>query len=581
MLRLRVAPAHPLPATELPHGGGTTGALVRALDWSETALGARASWPPSLATTVETLLSTQHPMLLFWGPDLVQIYNDAFLPSFGAGQHPAAMGQRAEDCWGEVWPLVGSQLADVMTKAVPCWCEDAMVPIARNDRVEEVYWTYSYSPVFQEDRTVGGTLVVCAETTSRVLQTRRQKLLRAIAERTTALTAAADVLPAVFAALGDLREDIPFAAQLGPLAGRCEVLAAVGLSAVGSVTLRAALAASEDLGLPCLLQTGPIAAAPWPEPVTAGFEVPLGARGTLLFGTSPRLPFDDAYRRFLEENGAAITHAEERISASVARAALAAERRDLLLQAPVATALLTGPHHRYELANAPYVAMVGREVIGMTYIEAFPEVVGTVLPGIHDAVYRDGVPFAASEMLVPLVRGGATVDTYFNFNLQPIHDASGAVFGMMCIAMDVSEVVRARHDLEAASRAKDRFLAMLGHELRNPLAPIVTALDIVEMRTPGELSREHQLVRRQVTHLVRLVDDLLDVSKITRGKIELRHEEVELADLVRKAIELADAVLQAREHHLRVELPPEPVRWWADPVRLTQVLTNLLTNAAR
>ena len=573
--------AQPLLATELPHGGGTTGALVRTLDWTATPLGSRASWPPSLATLVETLLSSRHPMLLFWGPDLVQVYNDAFLPSLGAGKHPAAMGQRAQACWSDVWPLVGPQIADVIATAVPCWHEDALVPVARDGRVEEVYWTYSYSPVFQEDRTVGGTLVVCAETTSRVLHARREKLLRAVDRRTTALTAAADVLPAVLAVLGDLREDVPFAAQVGPRAGGYEVLAAVGLSAAGSATLRAALAASDEHGLPGLVLTGAIAAPPWPEPVTAGFEVPLGARGTLLFGTSPRRPFDDAYRGFLEQIGAAIAHAEERISASVARAALAAERRDLLLQAPVATALLTGPHHRYELANAPYIAMVGREVVGMRYTEAFPEVVGTALPGIHDAVYRDGVPFATSEMRVPLVRDGVTVDAYYNFNLQPIRDASGAVFGMMCIAIDVSEVVRAREELEAASRAKDEFLAMLGHELRNPLAPIVTALDIVEMRTPGERSREHQLVRRQVTHLVRLVDDLLDVSKITRGKIELRHEPVELADVVRKAIELADAGLQAHEHHLRVELPAEPVRWWADPVRLAQVLTNLLANAAR
>jgi signal transduction histidine kinase len=138
----------------------------------------------------------------------------------------------------------------------------------------------------------------------------------------------------------------------------------------------------------------------------------------------------------------------------------------------------------------------------------------------------------------------------------------------------------ARAEAEAASRSKDEFLAMLGHELRNPLAPIVTALEILRLR--GQVpERELGLLQRQVRHLTRLVDDLLDVSRITRGKVEIRKEPVELSAAVDKAIEMAGPLFEERRHELAVEVPTDGLEVHGDPVRLSQVAANLLTNAAR
>ncbi len=138
----------------------------------------------------------------------------------------------------------------------------------------------------------------------------------------------------------------------------------------------------------------------------------------------------------------------------------------------------------------------------------------------------------------------------------------------------------ARVEAETASRSKDEFLAMLGHELRNPLAPIVTALEVLRLR--GQVpEREMGILRRQVQHLTRLVDDLLDVSRITRGKVEIRKEPVELLTAVAKGIEMAGPLLEQRQHALAVEVPPEGLEVHGDPVRLSQVVANLLTNAAR
>jgi signal transduction histidine kinase len=137
--------------------------------------------------------------------------------------------------------------------------------------------------------------------------------------------------------------------------------------------------------------------------------------------------------------------------------------------------------------------------------------------------------------------------------------------------------------LADADRRKDEFLAMLGHELRNPLAPVTTALELMRLHRdePLRVARARETIERQVAHMTRLIDDLLDVSRITRGKIELRHEAVVLSTLVARAVEGARPIIDERGHRLTVDLPDEPITLRADPARLEQVLANLLNNAAK
>ncbi|MDQ3364742.1 MAG: ATP-binding protein [Myxococcota bacterium] len=595
-------PLDPYRATVLPAGNGAMGELIRALDWAATPLGAIAAWPGSLVTTVETLLGSQQPMFLWWGPELIQFYNDAYVPSFGRGKHPRALGQRGAECWPEIWPIIGPQIAGVMTSGTSTWHEDALVPIHRNERIEEVYWTYGYSPIFDAGRRVAGCLVVCTETTSRVLSERRQRLFGRVAERATMIDEPEALLESAFASFASAGADIPFAAAYDATA--TTMTQVIGVREEDLDRVRSIAAQLTTLTAPARLPLDPpLTAGPWPEPVREVFAVPVAGRGTHVFGISSQLSFDAAYRDFLVQLVEYVTLAQSRSEAFAARAAIEAERRDLLLQAPVATALLTGPAHRFELANELYVEMVGRSVVGKTYLEAFPELADSALPAILDEVFQRGTPFVSNEMLIRVDCSGSGTpqDRYFKFNLQPIRDVTGAVFGMMAIAVDITEGVRARqeqvaalarlqeaHDertdlvreLEQASRAKDEFLAMLGHELRNPLAPIVTALHLLKARESSTPSPEHKILERQVEHLTRLVDDLLDVSKITRGKVELKKELVELGDVITKAIEMAGD-LEDREHRFTVDVPREPIRWWGDPVRLAQVVANLLTNAAR
>jgi PAS domain S-box-containing protein len=148
------------------------------------------------------------------------------------------------------------------------------------------------------------------------------------------------------------------------------------------------------------------------------------------------------------------------------------------------------------------------------------------------------------------------------------------------ITVDITELVALREAAEAANLAKDQFLAMLGHELRNPLAPILTALQLIKLRGVDAVERERSIIERQVQHLVRLVDDLLDVARITRGRVDLKRERVEAADIVARAIEIASPLLEQQRHTLLVDVP-RGLLIEGDASRLAQIVANLVNNAAK
>jgi signal transduction histidine kinase len=279
---------------------------------------------------------------------------------------------------------------------------------------------------------------------------------------------------------------------------------------------------------------------------------------------------------------------------AAARQAVDRERQELsriLAQAPVAIAVWRGPEHVFELANSRYEEIFGRRAaVGRRVRDVYRDARLDLraLWDIFDRVYRTGEPYFSPEYAVPWTgRAASRREAYFAFTLSPLRDADGAVTGLVAVAVDVTEQVLARRhgdDLrlaaENANRAKDEFLAMLGHELRNPVAPILTALRLVRLREGG-LGRELVIIERQVQHLVRLIDDLLDVSRITRGKTELRTTFLELAEAVAQGLEVASPLLEQREHAVSLDVPAKGLGVVGDPARLAQVVSNILTNAAK
>jgi PAS domain S-box-containing protein len=256
----------------------------------------------------------------------------------------------------------------------------------------------------------------------------------------------------------------------------------------------------------------------------------------------------------------------------------------LFMQSPVPIGVFKGPDLVYEMANAAYLEVVGgRDILGKPLLQALPEIRGQGFDQLLRGVMRAGEPIVGREALFMLEREGRLQETYWTFICSPLRDTDGAVNRVVALCEDVTEQRRLMHELMEADRRKDEFLATLAHELRNPLAPLRTSVQLLRRQAPPtpSLQRATDVIDRQVQQLVRLVDDLLDVSRITLDKLELRKARVTLAMVVQAAVEASRPLIEQCGHELTVTLPSEPVDLDADLTRLAQVFLNLLNNAAR
>jgi CheY-like chemotaxis protein len=167
--------------------------------------------------------------------------------------------------------------------------------------------------------------------------------------------------------------------------------------------------------------------------------------------------------------------------------------------------------------------------------------------------------------------------------VSPVRNAAGKIIGASKVARDITDRKQAEAALREADRRKDEFLATLAHELRNPLAPIRNSLHILRMTAGNDPTAERvcEMMERQVNNMVRLVDDLMEVSRITRGLIDLRKEETDLAAVLRSAVETSRPLITAAEHQLAITIPQEPIPLYGDAIRLGQIFANLLNNAAK
>jgi signal transduction histidine kinase len=987
------------------------GALIRSKGWDSTLLGPISKWPQSLRTAVSICINSRFPIVLFWGPQLVMIYNDAYLPITG-GKHPRSLGQPGLECWAEVRDVVGPMLLGVLTRGEATWSEDLMLPLDRGDGSKEAYFTFAYSPITDESKGVGGVFCAVVETTERVIQERRLRLLNALADTTQAKTPG-EACALAAAQIARAPSDVPFVllylldeiARVARLAGSAHVepggplcptempfghsspwpfeeaaskdgatlvaldagphgtsaavilpiersgsgrrfgflvaglspmlrkdasydrfhnLLSAGISqAVNNAAayeeersradalaeidrakttffsnvshefrtpLTLMLAPIQDmLGMPedarvdrsavdllhrnalrllklvnTLLEFSRIEAGrveavyepvdiaaltaelassfraaveraglelvvdcpPLPEPVYVdrdmwekvvlnllsnafkftfegtiavrvrwvddGVSVQISDTGTgisdeelpRLFerfhriegarsrshegsgiglalcqelvrlhggtvhvtsrvgegtcfdvriprgfahlpsnrlragrtlqptglgseayvkealrwvtspaseGATPQPPtaaagprerilvaddnadMRDYVTRLLREqweveavgdgvaalasirsrppalvlcdvmmprlDGFALARTlrvdpelralpiimlsarageEEsskglnagandyiakpfgardllvRVAAALASARVARDMRALqeaqreylhrlFEHAPVGIAVLRGPDHVFEVVNPRYASLVpGHSILHRAIRDAMPELAGQGIYELLDRVYATGEPYLGRSIRLLVVGEDARPqERFFDFAYQPIPGNDGTSESILVVVFEVTELARARRDADAANRAKDEFFAILGHELRNPLAPIVTALQLMRLRDDGAMAKERAVIERQVRQITRLVDDLLDVSRVTRGMVTLKRVPIELSEVVARAIEMAGPLLEERRHRLEVDVPAAGLILHADPTRMTQVVSNLITNAAK
>ena len=243
-------------------------------------------------------------------------------------------------------------------------------------------------------------------------------------------------------------------------------------------------------------------------------------------------------------------------------------------------------------ARVTFLNPVAESLTGWSSTEAEGEPLASVFEIVNEETHapvqnpalralRDGAVVALQNHTVLVSRSG--VETPIDDSAAPIRDANGLMTGAVLIFRDITERNAAERALQDADRRKDEFLAMLAHELRNPLAPMRNALEIVRLSAddPAIVGNVRGMMERQVDHMVRLTDDLLDVSRITRNRLELRRKPVDLADVVHRAMESTDPLLKERRHTVTLALPTKPLVVDADESRLAQVLYNLLGNAAK
>jgi signal transduction histidine kinase len=605
-------------------GGGEMGALCRETDWSATPLGPVQGWSSSLRTIVSTLLNSRHAMFLWWGPDLVQIYNDGYRPSLGeGGRHPRALAALGRDFWTDIWDIIAPQIEGVMKRGEATWHEDQLVAIERNGRIEEVYWTYGYSPVRDDDGSIGGTLVVCQETTHRVIAERRLRVqLRLAALQTRG--SRQDAAAAATRILASNSLDVPFVLcylSLGDTPDARPMLAHAQGLATGIPPDRWPLRTAMESGQPQLVEVKGweeiAGSGPWPEQPESAVVLPMltpgdgRALGALVVGLSARLPWREGYRAFL--SGAA-THVASHIAMREQQEER--ERRDRELEversrlafvfqnAPAFLAVLRGPQHVFELVNDAYYQLVGhRELIGKPVFEALPEVRDQGFEDLLNGVLATGTPFIGREvpLLVGREQGAPPQERFLDLVYMPLVEANGTRSGVIAHGTDVTEQVharreierllreseRARADAEEANQAKSQFLANMSHELRTPINAIIGYADLLEIGLPAKLSEAQQSYAKRIkvsgAHLVGLVNDILDLSKIEAGGMTVARESVLVRDVASEAMDMV--IPQAQEKGIQVpeKSPCEPhdAMYLGDRDRVRQILVNLLSNAVK
>lgn len=420
-------------------GGGELGERTRNYDWAGTSIGTPDQWPQSLRATLSIILNARFPMFLWWGPELIQFYNDAYRPSLGHnGKHPTALGQKGEDCWPEIWPVIKPLIDQVLGGGEATWSEDQLIPIYRNGKLEDVYWTFSYSPVKDESGQPAGVLVICNETTNAVISHKKLEVSEA---RFRSIVEQAPVAVALFTGP---RFIITLANE--------RVLQFWGRSQeqVMDKPLFEALPEASGQGFEALL-TGVYTTG---ERFVAN-ELPVTLeRNGRLEQTYIDFVYDPYYASDGTISGIIVLCVEitQQVMARKEIEESAAKFRTLIEEAPVATCLFVGRDLLIEVANEAMIQVWGKgpTVIGMPLGEALPELKGQHFLPLLDELLTTGETYAAKGGRADLQIDGVLGTYYFDYTFKPLRHPDGTIYAILETAIDVTEQVLTEQQLKAS-----------------------------------------------------------------------------------------------------------------------------------
>ncbi|PYD88414.1 hybrid sensor histidine kinase/response regulator [Pseudomonas syringae pv. pisi] len=568
-------------------------ARMRGHDWHTSSLGPPEGWPPSLRTAVDMMLHSSFPMFIAWGPQFAFLFNDAYIPILGE-RYPCAPGLPFAEVWPEAWPEL-RPLVERTVAGETVFFEDLELSLLRNGYPERAWFTFSYAPLVDAAGHVGGLLCTCMETTGRVLAERRAAFQLRVSDALGPIEDPGEVIATASALLGvELGAARVLYAEIDPLSGRLEVPRLWSQDGAAPAALRSPLhdfspAVVDELRSGAVVQihdaandprTQDLRAAWRDERIGALLVVPLVKSGRLIACLGVDAPTPRSWtghdvqlaRDVAERTWAAAETAR-------AQALLREERdrsRDIFDNISEGFALFDRNWimQRMNAEGLRICAVTREEVIGRNHWEVFTAMADSEAGRMYHRVMDTRRAGAAEQCHV--FPDGRRIWT--DIRAYPTQDG-----GIASFFRDITDRKLAEEKLMDADRRKDEFLAMLAHELRNPLAPISAAAELLRLGNMDE-RRVHQsstIIGRQVRHMTRLVDDLLDVSRVTRGLITLGQARVAARAVVEEAVEQVRPTIDARSQQLSVRLPSEHAAVRGDKARLVQVVANVLGNAAK
>jgi PAS domain S-box-containing protein len=566
-------------------GGGEMGRLIRTFNWSQTPLGSFNSWPQSLRTAISIILSSEFPMFLWWGEEMIQFYNDAYRPSFGEnGKHPHALGQRAIECWPEIWSIIFPLIKQVRTTHKSFFLEDQLIPIYRNGKLDDVYWTFSYSAVKGEEGKVDGVLVVCNETTSKVLNTKR------IEESEHRLRSVLSETPSAIAIL------------TGP---------EMKVEMFNDAMLKIWKRDGNILGKQLLQHIPELIGQSFPRILKKVYETGetyIANEELAYFSVDSKLVpgyFNYSYTALRNNNqeviGILVIASDVTESVTTRKKMEESERnlRNLVEQAPVAMCILKGSSFIVEVANERIFELWGKqshEILHKPLFEGLPEAREQGIEALLYDVYTTGKRYVAFERPVKLPRKGKIETTYINFVYEAFYEGD-SISGVMAVAIEVTDQVLARQKIEDVVSERTRELAevnnnlqksnkelaqfayIASHDLQEPARKISTFVDMLQnsLGPINDRSKKYlDKISSSSARMLALIRDVLTYSQLSQEK-----PKVVAIDLnaVIKTIE-SDFELLIEQKGATIECSSLPIVEGI-PLQINQLFSNLISNALK
>ena len=532
--------------------------LMREHDWSDSPAGAPEQWPEQLRSVVGLMLGSAFPMFLAWGPSLTMFYNDAYAQLLGT-KHPAALGKPLYEVWHEIQvdlkPLVQRAMG-----GESFFMENLGLRLSRRGYEEDCWFTFAYSPVRDNTGAVAGLYCVCTETTRMVLGEHHQRTEQARLQMLFSQT------PGFVAVLRGPNHVFEVANHA--------YLRVTGFRDLIGKTLAEALPELVEQGFGALLDS-----------VWATGEPYVARSMRAVINLEPDKPSGEAYFDYVAQpvkNAAGqiesiFLHGHEVTEQRRAQQEMLAFSNSIPAITWVATS--EGLVERLNFQWFSYTGQSDVSAMGSGWKNALhPEDFA-----VQRLAWQEASAGQTAWQAEYRLRRHDGAYRWFLARAVPQLDAEGRLLRWFGTTYDNEDFKQATQKLCEADRQKDEFLATLAHELRNPLAPILTAVQLLASPSSTEPARAHasQVIGRQVGHMARLLDDLMDIARISQGRLVLKKEAASVDAVLEMALEIAHPLVAAKRQNLTVNVATKGLQLVADPLRLAQILSNLLNNASK